>query len=186
MARTTSSPCATTAAASRSIPHPKFKNKSALEVILTTLHSGGKFSGKSYATSGGLHGVGISVVNALSDDLVVEVARDRKLLHAELFAAASRKGQAQAGAATLQNRRGTTIRFQPTRRSSATRCTFSPTQLYRMVRSKAYLFRGVEIRWSCDPELLKDGDDTPAKDQLHFPDGLRDYLDASHERPPDG
>jgi topoisomerase IV subunit B len=158
-------------------PHPKFKNKSALEVILTTLHSGGKFSGKNYATSGGLHGVGVSVVNALSDDLVVEVARDQRH-YTQSYSRGKPKGKLKDNG-EIKNRRGTTIRFHPDPQIFGDKTTFRPAQLYRMVRSKAYLFRGVEIRWSCDPKLLKDGDETPAKDQLHFPGGLKDYLAAT-------
>ncbi len=158
-------------------PHPKFKNKSALEVILTTLHSGGKFSGKNYATSGGLHGVGLSVVNALSDDLVVEVARDQRH-YTQSYSRGKPKGKLKDNG-EIKNRRGTTIRFHPDPQIFGDKTTFRPAQLYRMVRSKAYLFRGVEIRWSCDPKLLKAGDDTPEKDQLHFPGGLKDFLDAT-------
>ena len=156
-------------------PHPKFKNKSALEVILTTLHSGGKFSGKNYATSGGLHGVGVSVVNALSDDLVVEVARDKRHF-TQSYSRGKPKGKLK-DLGEVNNKRGTTIRFHPDPQIFGDKTTFRPAQLYRMVRSKAYLFRGVEIRWSCDPELLKPDDETPAKDALHFPGGLKDFLD---------
>ncbi|MGH6619856.1 MAG: DNA topoisomerase IV subunit B, partial [Alphaproteobacteria bacterium] len=155
-------------------PHPKFKNKSALEVIMTTLHSGGKFSDKNYATSGGLHGVGLSVVNALSDELVVEVARDRRHFR-QSYSRGKPKGKLK-DMGEVSNRRGTTIRFHPDPQIFGDKAAFKPAQLYRMVRSKAYLFRGVEIRWSCDSALIKTGDDTPAKDQLHFPGGLKDYL----------
>jgi topoisomerase-4 subunit B len=158
-------------------PHPKFKSKSALEVIMTTLHSGGKFSGKNYATSGGLHGVGVSVVNALSDDLTVEVARDRKH-YVQSYSRGKPKGKLK-NMGEIKNRRGTTIRFHPDPKIFGEKTSFRPAQLYRMARSKAYLFRGVEIRWSCDPELIKAGDDTPEKDQLHFPGGLKDYLAAT-------
>ncbi len=154
-------------------PHPKFRSLSALEVILTTLHSGGKFGGKAYATSGGLHGVGASVVNALSERLEVEVARDRTLWRQE-YARGKPSGKL-ANAGPVQNRRGTAIRFRPDAKIFGT-ATFSPARLYRLCRSKAYLFRGVEIRWSCDPALLK-GDDTPAEAVLHFPGGLRDSLE---------
>jgi topoisomerase-4 subunit B len=158
-------------------PHPKFKSKSALEVIMTTLHSGGKFSGKNYATSGGLHGVGVSVVNALSDDLTVEVARDRKH-YVQSYSRGKPKGKLK-NMGEIKNRRGTTIRFHPDPKIFGEKTSFRPAQLYRMARSNAYLFRGVEIRWSCDPELIKAGDDTPEKDQLHFPGGLKDYLAAT-------
>jgi len=163
-------------------PHPKFKSKSALEVIMTTLHSGGKFSGKNYATSGGLHGVGLSVVNALSDDLTVEVARDRKH-YVQSYSRGKPKGKLK-NMGEINNRRGTTIRFHPDLKIFGEKTTFRPAQLYRMARSKAYLFRGVEIRWSCDPKLIKAGDETPEKDQLHFPGGLKDYLAATIDARP--
>ncbi len=153
-------------------PHPKFKPLSALEVILTTLHSGGKFGGKVYATSGGLHGVGSSVVNALSERLEVEVARDR-ILWKQAYVRGKPTGKLQ-NAGPVKNRRGTTIRFKPDPQIFASHA-FSPARLYRLCRSKAYLFRGVEIRWACDPALLLAGD-IPAEAVLHFPGGLRDSL----------
>ncbi len=154
-------------------PHPKFKGLSALEVILTTLHSGGKFGGKAYATSGGLHGVGSSVVNALSDEMEVEVARDRVLWR-------QRYGRGKPvtkllNAGPTQNRRGTTIRFHPDPEIFGP-LAFIPARLYRLCRSKAYLFRGVRIRWTCDPRLLPGAADVPAEALLHFPGGLRDSL----------
>ncbi len=163
----------------RGIPvdaHPKFKNLSALEVILTTLHSGGKFSGKIYDTSGGLHGVGSSVVNALSEVLEVEVARDR-ILWKQRYARGVRQTElVQAG--PVNNRRGTTFRFKPDPQIFGA-LAFSPARLYRLCRSKAYLFRGVTIRWNCVPALLGGGkDETPAEAVLHFPGGLRDSLQA--------
>ncbi len=155
-------------------PHPKFPDKSALEVILTTLHAGGKFSDKSYETSGGLHGVGVSVVNALSDHLRVEVARDRRL-YAQEFSRGLPQGPVQEiGAAP--NRRGTTVTFHPDAQIFGTSLRLKPARLHRMARSKAYLFRGVEIRWRCDPTLLGPGDETPAEDTFRFPGGLEDYL----------
>ena len=153
-------------------PHPKFRKLSALEVILTTLHSGGKFGGKAYETSGGLHGVGSSVVNALSSRLEVEVARDRTL-----WRQAYERGKPVTrlvNAGPVQNRRGTSIRFHPDETIFGAQ-QFSPARLYRLCRSKAYLFRGVRIRWSCDPALLKGGD-IPPEAELHFPGGLRDSL----------
>ncbi len=154
-------------------PHPKFKDRSALEVILTTLHSGGKFSGKAYETSGGLHGVGSSVVNALSELMEVEVARDR-VLWKQSYARGKPLSKLK-NAGPVQNRRGTTIRFKPDPQIFGA-LQFSPQRLYRLCRSKAYLFKGVEIRWSCAPALLKAGGDTPAEAVLHFPGGLRDSL----------
>ncbi|WP_119458585.1 DNA topoisomerase IV subunit B [Rhodospirillaceae bacterium SYSU D60014] len=158
-------------------PHPKFKNKSALEVILTTLHSGGKFGGKAYTTSGGLHGVGLSVVNALADSLTVEVTRDRQLFTQKYSCGKPASKLRQQSAA--QNRRGTAIRFHPDPQIFGAGTVFRPERLYRMARSKAYLFRGVEIRWICDPKLIADKDQTPAKDTFHFPGGLLDFLSAS-------
>ena len=155
-------------------PHPKFHDKSALEVILTTLHSGGKFSDNAYSTSGGLHGVGISVVNALSDFLEVEVARDR-MLHTQRY----RRGVPESELRTVgrvSNRRGTVVRFRPDRTIFETGARFRPSRLYRLARSKAYLFRGVRIRWSCDPGLLGDAADVPASETLHYPGGLADFL----------
>jgi topoisomerase-4 subunit B len=157
-------------------PHPKYKNKSALEVILTTLHSGGKFSGKVYQTSGGLHGVGLSVVNALSDDLTVEIARDKQL-YAQNYKRGAPQGKLKNTGAV--NRRGTTIKFHADPEIFGKQAHFKAARLYRMCRSKAYLFRGVEIRWSCDPTLVTEGDDTPASDTLHFPGGLGDYLTST-------
>jgi topoisomerase-4 subunit B len=154
-------------------PHPKFKNKSALEVIMTTLHAGGKFGGKVYDTSGGLHGVGASVVNALSEWMEVDVARDRRG-HMMKFARGKAQGKLKDLGAV--NRRGTTVTFKPDTQIFGGDTHFSPAQLYRMARSKAYLYRGVEIRWSCDPSLLKANSTTPQEDRLHFPGGLLDFL----------
>ena len=153
-------------------PHPKFPAKSALEVILTTLHSGGKFEGKAYATSGGLHGVGVSVVNALSSDTVVEVARARQLFR-QRFAKGHALGPVEPLGPT-PNRRGTTVSFVPDAEIFGDHARFKPQRLYRLARSKAYLFAGVEIRWKCAPELI--GDDTPAEAVFQFPGGLADHL----------
>ncbi len=166
----------------RGIPideHPKFKGKSALEIILTTLHSGGKFSGKVYETSGGLHGVGISVVNALSESLVVEVARDREVWRQSFRRGAPEGPLAKVGVS--QNRRGTMVRFRPDPEIFGENPRFQPARLFRMARSKAYLYRGVKIRWRCDPSLLKPGAETPTEADLHFPGGLADFLAAAVE-----
>ncbi|WP_294340043.1 DNA topoisomerase IV subunit B, partial [uncultured Sphingomonas sp.] len=152
-------------------PHPKFPDKSALEVILSTLHSGGKFTGKAYATSGGLHGVGISVVNALSKDTVVEVARNRELFR-QRFAKGQTLGPLEHLGGT-PNRRGTTVAFTPDEEIFGD-LMFKPARLYKLVRSKAYLFAGVEIRWKCAPEAI--ADDTPAEAVFQFPGGLADHL----------
>jgi topoisomerase-4 subunit B len=154
-------------------PHPKFKNKSALEVILTTLHSGGKFNSKVYATSGGLHGVGVSVVNALSDELIVEVARDRQA-STQSFARGKPVTKLKS-AGPAPNRRGTTVTFHPDPQIFG-KLAFVPERLYRMARSKAYLFRGVEIRWKCDKALLSKDGSIPEEESFHFPGGLKDYL----------
>ncbi|BCM20035.1 DNA topoisomerase IV subunit B [Mesorhizobium sp. J8] len=157
-------------------PHPKFK-KPALEVIMTTLHSGGKFDSKVYETSGGLHGVGVSVVNALSDHLEVEVARGRQLYRQRFSRGVPVSGLEHLG--EVHNRRGTRTRFHPDEQIFGKGAKFEPARLYRMTRSKAYLFGGVEIRWTCDPSLIKDKDQTPAKAEFHFPGGLKDYLKAT-------
>ena len=153
-------------------PHPKFPDKSALEVILSMLHSGGKFSGKAYATSGGLHGVGVSVVNALSSDTVVEVARDRQLYRQRFSRGQTLGPLEQVGAAP--NRRGTAVAFTPDTEIFGPELGFKPQRLYRLARSKAYLFAGVEIRWRCDPSLITD--DTPPEAVFQFPGGLADHL----------
>ena len=160
----------------RGIPideHPKHKGKSALEVIFTTLHAGGKFGGSAYRHSGGLHGVGSSVVNALSEWLEVEVARDRRL-YRQLYRQGQPAGPLEdVGAAP--NRRGTSVRFVPDPEIFGQPAHFRPALLYRMARSKAYLFGGVEIRWSCDPAWLSSGG-PPESETLHFPGGLEEYL----------
>ncbi|WP_374729311.1 DNA topoisomerase IV subunit B [Roseitalea porphyridii] len=160
-------------------PHPKFKDKSALEVIMTTLHAGGKFDGKAYETSGGLHGVGVSVVNALSDQLDVEVARGRRL-YRQRFARGTPLGPIE-DLGEVHNRRGTKVRFHPDPEIFGETAKFDPARLAKMARSKAYLFGGVEIRWECAEELVapKDRDKTPLKATFHFPGGLKDYLEAS-------
>ena len=163
-------------------PHPKFPDKSALEVILTTLHAGGKFSGKAYQTSGGLHGVGASVVNALSSHLEVEVARN-KILYSQSFARGRPTDQLSVVGKTA-NRRGTLIRFTPDEDIFGANCRFKAEMLYRMALSKAYLFAGVEIRWQCAHELITDTNPVPQQQQLCFPGGLADYLNHSTEDKP--
>ncbi len=155
-------------------PHPKFPKKSALEVILTTLHSGGKFSSDAYATSGGLHGVGVSVVNALSEWLAVEVARDKRL-YRQSFARGAAIGSLE-DMGSVANRRGTKVTFLPDHEIFGKKARLKPARVYAMARSKAYLFRGVEIRFKCVPDLISDGDETPQEATLHFPGGLADYL----------
>jgi topoisomerase-4 subunit B len=156
-------------------PHPRFPRKSALEVIMTTLHSGGKFSGGAYRTSGGLHGVGLSVVNALADRLEVEIARDRRLWTQSYGRGVPTTRLVDRG--PVHNRRGTTLRFHPDPEIFGS-VGFRPATLYRMARSKAYLFRGLEIRWNCDPALPRP-EGVPAEARLCFPGGLGDFLAAS-------
>ena len=166
----------------RGIPtdrHPKFKTQSALEVIMTTLHSGGKFDGKVYETSGGLHGVGLSVVNALSSSLTVEVARDKRVWR-QTYARGVPTSKLEDLGAT-NNRRGTSIIFTPDPDIFGEAAQFIPSLLYRMARSKAYLYRGVEIRWTCDKDLIEGDDKTPEQASLHFPGGLVDFLKATLE-----
>ncbi len=161
----------------RGIPvdeHPKYPGKSALEVILTTLHSGGKFGGGAYKVSGGLHGVGLSVVNALSEKLVVEVARDKKLYRQEYS-----KGKPLTELEFISNcpnRRGTSITFKPDAEIFEGNNKFIVNRIYRMARSKAFLFKGIKINWSCAPELIANGESTPQKAELHYPNGLADFL----------
>lgn len=163
-------------------PHPKFKNKSALEVVMTTLHSGGKFDNNVYDTSGGLHGVGISVVNALSDSLTVEVTRDKNLWVQE-YARGKPTGKLK-DKGNVRARSGTAVTFHPDAEIFGAKSKFRPTLLYKMARSKAYLYKGVEIRWQCDASLINEKDNIPAKDTLHFPGGLADYLSSSLEERP--
>ena len=160
-------------------PHPRFPKKSALEVILTTLHAGGKFSTKAYETSGGLHGVGISVVNALSEILEVEVARDKKLYHQSYSRGEPTSKLTKAGAAG--NKKGTTIAFKPDQEIFGSRIHFKPERLFAFARSKAYLYRGVEIHWKCDPILISEHSNVPEKAVIHFPGGLKDYLEQKLE-----
>jgi topoisomerase-4 subunit B len=156
-------------------PHPKFKAKSALEVIMTTLHAGGKFNSKVYDTSGGLHGVGVSVVNALSDYVEVEVARGRRLYRQRFSRGAPTEKLQDLG--EVHNRRGTRVRFHPDPDIFGKGVTMQPARLFAMTRSKAYLFGGVEIRWRCDASLIE-GKDIPEKAVFHFPGGLKEYLAA--------
>ena len=158
-------------------PHPKYKNKSALEVVMTVLHAGGKFDSKAYSTSGGLHGVGVSVVNALSELVEVQVARDQQLYRMVFSRGEPQTKLEKLG--SIMNRRGTKVRFKPDEKIFGKGCAFKPARLMKMARSKAYLFGGVEIRWTCDPSLIKD--DTPAQATFHFPGGLSDYLTSTIE-----
>lgn len=161
----------------RGIPvdrHPKFPKKSALEVIMTTLHAGGKFDSKVYETSGGLHGVGVSVVNALSDSLDVEVARNQVLYRQTFSRGVPTSTLTEVG--RVHNRKGTRVRFHPDPQIFGPDLAFQPRRIFKMARSKAYLFGGVEIRWRCDPSLLTGPDPVPADATFRFPGGLRDYL----------
>jgi topoisomerase-4 subunit B len=153
-------------------PHPKFPGKSALEVIMTTLHSGGKFSDKAYATSGGLHGVGVSVVNALSSDTIVEVARNKTIYRQSFSQGLPTSKLEEVG--TAPNRRGTSISFVPDVEIFGEGNRFKPSRLFKLARSKAYLYAGVEIRWKCDESQASD--DVPAEATFQFPGGLSDHL----------
>jgi topoisomerase-4 subunit B len=155
-------------------PHPKFKNKSALEVIMCTLHAGGKFDSKVYDTSGGLHGVGVSVANALSDRMEVDVWREQTQHHMD-FERGKPKGKLQK-VGRAPNKRGTRVRFHPDSEIFGPKTHFVPERVFKMTRSKAYLFGGVEIRWTCAKELLRGNDDVPENATFHFEEGLRDYL----------
>ena len=158
-------------------PHPKFPKKSALEVVMCTLHAGGKFDSNVYETSGGLHGVGVSVVNALSERLEVEVALGGQL-YRQVFA----RGIPKSGLEKLgrtPNRRGTKVRFKPDPQIFGDKAKFNPQRLFKMARAKAYLFGGVEIRWHCDKALLHGIEGVPEDETFRFPDGLKDYLAAA-------
>ena len=162
-------------------PHPKFKDRSALEVVMTTLHAGGKFGGKAYRIAGGLHGVGLSVVNALSDRLEIAVGREGKL-HTQTYRRGVPVGKLDAKASARA--RGTTVTFHPDAEVFGAEARLRPARLYAMAVSKAYLFAGLEIRWRCDPEALGAGEETPAKAVLKFPGGLEEYVAAElGERP---
>jgi topoisomerase-4 subunit B len=160
-------------------PHPKFPKMSALEVIMTKLHAGGKFDSGAYETSGGLHGVGVSVVNALSERLEVEVARGQTL-YRQTFAR-GKPTTALTIVGKAPNRRGTKVRFLPDPQIFGAEARFDPARVFKMARSKAYLFGGVEIRWRCAPSLIGDNGKVPAEATFHFPGGLRDYLAADIE-----
>ncbi len=166
----------------RGIPveaHPKYPKKSALEVILTILHSGGKFSDKAYQTSGGLHGVGISVVNALSDKMSVEVARDSTLYRQTYSRGEVTSKVENLGA--VKGRRGTTVTFHPDPQIFGADSHFSPKRIHDLARSKAYLYRGVEIVWTCDLSLVPENANFEAKKTFKFPNGLLDYLTGAME-----
>jgi topoisomerase-4 subunit B len=155
-------------------PHPKFPKKSALEVIMTTLHAGGKFDSGAYQTSGGLHGVGVSVVNALSERLEVEVARGQ-MLYRQVYERGHPTGKLEP-VGKVSNRRGTSVRFKPDEQIFGKGAAFTPVRLFKMARAKAYLFGGVEIRWHCAAELLGSDPTVPAEATFHFPGGLEDFL----------
>ena len=160
-------------------PHPKFPKKSGLEVAMTTLHAGGKFDSGAYQTSGGLHGVGVSVVNALSEKVEVEVAVGQQLYRQEFSRGLPSTKLQQLG--RVANRRGTKVRFKPDAQIFGPNAHWRPARLFRMSRSKAYLFGGVEIRWRCAASLIEPGSNVPAEAVLRFPGGLKDYLDREIE-----
>ncbi len=154
-------------------PHPKFPKKSALEIIMCTLHAGGKFDSEVYETSGGLHGVGVSVVNALSEKLEVEVARQGQLYKQTFVRGKPKGGLEKLG--KVNNRRGTRIRFKPDPEIFGAKAKFDPQRVFKMARAKAYLFGGVEIRWTCDKELVA-GTDVPTEATFHFAEGLKEFV----------
>ena len=166
----------------RGIPvdsHPRYPRKTAVEVVLTTLHAGGKFrrgDDGAYMNSGGLHGVGISVVNALSEWLEVEIARDRRRHRMRCERGEVKGGLQDCG--PIHNRRGTTVRFLPDPEIFGRKATFDPGRLYGMARSKAYLFRDVQVTWECAKERLHGIPDVPEQDSFQFSNGLRDFLMA--------
>lgn len=166
----------------RGIPidnHPKFPKKSALEVIFTTLHSGGKFTDKAYQTSGGLHGVGISVVNALSESLLVEVYRNGAA-YSQQYSCGNPLTKLKK-TATLKKFKGTRITFKPDAEIFGKSLKLKPQKVYELAKSKAYLYKGVEIHWSCVDELIS-SEIVPDNDIIHFPNGLRDYLNAKLDK----
>jgi topoisomerase-4 subunit B len=158
-------------------PHPKFPKKSALEVIMTMLHAGGKFDSKVYETSGGLHGVGVSVTNALSDRMEVEVWRGQEHFR-QVFERGIPKSKLEK-LGRVPNKRGTKVRFHPDAQIFGARAAFKPARVFKMARSKAYLFGGVKIHWKCDKALLAGVDDVPEQETFHFERGLTDFLDAA-------
>ncbi|MCP4183756.1 MAG: DNA topoisomerase IV subunit B [Hyphomicrobiales bacterium] len=168
-------------------PHPKFKDKSTVEVVMTILHAGGKFDSGAYETSGGLHGVGVSVVNALSEHVEVEVCSNRRCYRQEFSRGEPLNQLKDVG--EVHNRRGTKIKFKPDPEIFGKNCKFVPSLLLKMARSKAYLFGGVRIRWLCHPLWIAEKDETPEKTEFHFPGGLKDYLlekaDAKHQVTPE-
>ena len=138
----------------RGIPvdeHPKYPGKSALEVILTTLHSGGKFNNNVYKTSGGLHGVGSAVVNALSSEMIVTISRDGYTWR-QTFARGKPTSAMIRGEPTKAH--GTQIRFTIDDQIFGENAVFKPIKIYRMARAKAFLSKGVKIDWHCNPALL--------------------------------
>jgi len=160
-------------------PHPKFPKKIGPRVIMTMLHAGGKFDSGAYENLGGLHGVGVSVVNALSEKLEVEVAR-AQTLYRQTFAR-GKPTSALTVVGKTPNRRGTKVRFLPDPQIFGAQARFDPARVFKMARSKAYLFGGVEIRWRCAPALITDASKVPTEATFHFPGGLRDYLAADIE-----
>jgi topoisomerase IV subunit B len=155
-------------------PHPKFPGKSALEVILTTLHSGGKFSNKSYQTAGGLHGVGISVVNALSENLEVIVSRGGST-YTQLYSKGHKKTEIEKSEMSGRWKQGTTVKFSPDKEIFGEKRKFDASRVFNMIKSKAYLFKGVSINWVCSKELAHEYN-VPQSEEVHFPNGITDYL----------
>lgn len=168
----------------RGIPvdeHPKYPGKSALEVILTTLHSGGKFNNNVYKTSGGLHGVGSAVVNALSSEMIVTISRDGYEWH-QTFSRGKVTSPITRGDATRAH--GTKIRFTIDDQIFGANAVFKPVKIYRMARAKSFLSRGVKIDWHCNPELLTEDMNIPTDTTFYYPGGVADFLDEKTREKP--
>ena len=162
----------------RGIPidnHPKYPNKSALEVILTTLHSGGKFNDKNYTTSGGLHGVGVSVVNALSSELIVEITRNNRVYQQKYIRGLATNKLLEIS--KVSKKSGTSIQFTPDNQIFDN-CSFNPNTIINMAKIKAYLTKGIEIIWKCEKSLVKDYN-IEEKLIFKFPNGIVDFLHNS-------
>ncbi len=165
----------------RGIPvdnHPKYPDKSALEIILTTLHSGGKFTTNVYQTSGGLHGVGISVVNALSQEMYVRVLKNNNGYQQSFSEGrvTSKLTNIPVNDLKIDGTSGTVVEFVPDTKIFGENVSFKPVKIYRFVRSKAFLFKGVKIHFYCDPSLITEDMNIKSQDVFYFPNGLTEFL----------
>jgi topoisomerase-4 subunit B len=154
--------------------HPKYPNKSALEIIFSMLHSGGKFDNSVYKTSGGLHGVGASVVNALSSETIVTSLRDG-FEWTQRFSRGATLGPLEKGPTTKEH--GTRVRFTIDDQIFGVAAAFRPIKIYRLARAKAFLSKGVKIEWKCDPELITDDMHIHATTTFYYPNGIADFLE---------